>query len=114
MSVSKHHLINQAKIGKKSCNVGFKIDKTCWTSADIFQSSFREHGFDKTISSDFFSLYIFSLQIPGAETATISAITGGVALATNSGRLCGRVLNSATSIPTTTGGTVCGKSKLYS
>ena len=39
MSVSKHHLINQAKISKKSCNVGFKIDETCWTSADLFQTS---------------------------------------------------------------------------
>ena len=76
---------------------------------------FFKHGFDKTISSDFFfSIYNFSLQIPGAETATISAISGGVALATNSGRICGRVLNSATSVATTIGGTVCGKSKLYS
>jgi len=49
------------------------------------------------------------IEIPGAETATISAIAGGVALATNGARLCGRVLNSATSIPTTTGGTVCGR-----
>ena len=62
----------------------------------------------------FFSIYNFALQIPGAETATISAISGGVALATNSGRICGRVLNSATSVATTIGGTVCGKSKLYS
>ena len=75
---------------------------------------FFKHGFDKTISSDFFSLYNFSLQIPGAETATISAISGGVALATNSGRLCGRVLNSATSAASTIAATVCGKSKLYS
>ena len=78
----------------------------------------REHGFNKTISYFFFqfntSTYNFSLQIPGAETATISAISGGVALATNGARLCGRVLNSATSVATTIGGTVCGKSKLYS
>merc|ERR1711971_1090060 len=49
------------------------------------------------------------IEIPGAETATISAITGGVALATNSGRLCGRVLNSATSAASTIAATVCGR-----
>merc|ERR1711990_940065 len=49
------------------------------------------------------------IEIPGAETATISAITGGVALKTNSGRLCGRILNSATSVASTTAATVCGR-----
>ena len=50
--------------------------------------------------------YLF--QIPGAETATIAAIS--IAAETNGGRLCGRVLASATGKTTATAaGTVCGK-----
>merc|ERR1711935_1022123 len=49
------------------------------------------------------------IEVPGADTAAIAAISGGVALATNSDRICGRVLNSATSAATTIGGTVCGR-----
>ena len=36
MLVLKHHWQKQAKISKKSCSVGNEIDKTCWTSADMF------------------------------------------------------------------------------
>ena len=50
-------------------------------------------------------------QIPGAETATIAA--NSIAAVTNGGRLCGRVLASATgqasNAASTAAGTVCGK-----
>ena len=50
-------------------------------------------------------------QIPGAETATIAA--NSIAATTNGGRLCGRVLASATGITSAgasiAAGTVCGK-----
>ena len=55
------------------------------------------------------STYLF--QIPGADTAAIAAIS--VPDQTNGGRLCGRVLASATGKTTAdasiAAGTVCGK-----
>ena len=45
MSVLKHLWMKHAKISKKSCNVGIKTDKTCWTSADMFWASVGERGF---------------------------------------------------------------------
>jgi len=48
------------------------------------------------------------IEIPGAETATIAAIS--IAAETNGGRLCGRVLASATGKTTATAaGTVCAR-----
>merc|ERR1712172_196439 len=47
------------------------------------------------------------IEIPGAETATIAA--NSIAAVTNGGRVCGRILNSASAIVSTTGGTVCGR-----
>merc|ERR1719400_37935 len=55
------------------------------------QAAAAESKISNTCSEDW-------IEIPGAETATISAIAGGVALTTNGGRLCGRVLASATSV----------------
>ena len=56
-----------------------------------------------------YNTYLF--QIPGADTAAIAAIS--VPDQTNGGRLCGRVLASATGITSAgasiAAGTVCGK-----
>ena len=66
-----------------------------------------------SLFSTFYNLLVVHLdlqylfQIPGAETATIAA--NSIAAVTNGGRVCGRILNSASAIVSTTGGTVCGK-----
>ena len=60
-------------------------------------------------------LFIYLYKVPGADTAAIAAISA--AALTNGGRLCGRVLASATGILTNgasiAAGTVCGKSEMY-
>ena len=57
-------------------------------------------------------LFIF-IKVPGADTAAIAAISA--AALTNGGRVCGRALSSVTDLlTTTTAGTVCGKSTMYS
>ena len=73
-------------------------------------SLFSTHILQFTTSA--FLIYnIYLFQIPGAETATIAA--NSIAATTNGGRLCGRVLASATAKASNAGstiaGTVCGK-----